>query len=102
MNNRRQFIDDIASVLNKHSAENDSNTPDFILAEYLCDCFEAFTKISRERERWYGKSLSIGGGDNGPLPVCPEPPIDYHVKPTEFGNISSMFSGNVKNKLHKN
>jgi hypothetical protein len=44
----------LAEALNKHSAENDSDTPDFILAELLNDCLDAFTKASRAREDWYG------------------------------------------------
>lgn len=46
---------DIEEVLNKHSAENGSNTPDFILAEYITDCLEAFDKATNSRERWYGR-----------------------------------------------
>jgi hypothetical protein len=58
--NRNVLQDAIESAINRASGENDSNTPDFILAAYLMDCFDAFTKCSRERERWYGKSLQIG------------------------------------------
>lgn len=54
------FLVDIESAINRASKENDSNTPDFILAEYISDCLNAFTKASRAREKWYGKSLSIG------------------------------------------
>ena len=52
---------DIETAINMHSRENDSNTPDFILAEYMLDCLNAFEKCSRRREEWYGKSLSING-----------------------------------------
>lgn len=55
------LTDDLAATLNRHSAENASNTPDFILAEYLMDCLRAFDMASRHREQWYGKRLSIGG-----------------------------------------
>lgn len=50
---------DIASVLNKHCRENISNTPDFILAEYLVSQLIAFERASLAREKWYGKSLEI-------------------------------------------
>lgn len=53
---------EIARALNKFSAENGSNTPDFILATYLLACLAAFNEASRARETWYGRSLSIGGG----------------------------------------
>lgn len=53
--------DEIETAINRNSAENGSNTPDFILAEYLTDCLSAFDKASTARERWYGKALRIGG-----------------------------------------
>jgi hypothetical protein len=59
----------LASALNQFSAENGSNTPDFILAQYLLGCLAAFNAASRARETWYGQSLRIGAarqGDNGP------------------------------------
>jgi hypothetical protein len=52
----------IENAINAVSAENGSNTPDFILAEFLTDCLAAFDKASRAREKWYGKELSICGG----------------------------------------
>jgi len=51
---------EIAAVLNRASRENESNTPDFILAEYMFSCLEAFEKASNRREKWYGKKLFIG------------------------------------------
>ena len=56
-----QLRDEIQHAINRCSAENGSNTPDFILAEYLTDCLAAFDKASRARERWFGKALTIGG-----------------------------------------
>lgn len=53
------FEQDIEGSINKHSKENDSNTPDFILAKYLSKCLEAFNECSRSREKWYGKELKI-------------------------------------------
>ncbi len=53
----------LADALNRFSAENGSNTPDFILAQFLLDCLTAFNACSRARETWYGRSLSIGGPD---------------------------------------
>ena len=47
-------MQDLRSVLNRHSAENQSDTPDFILAQYMLDALAAFEKASRAREDWYG------------------------------------------------
>ncbi len=73
---RELLVRDIASVLNRHGMEKFSNTPDFILAEHLVQALEAFNATSTERERWYGKALSIGGTVDlslvGPPPGAPE------------------------------
>lgn len=53
--------DEIETAINRNSAENGSNTPDFILAEYLTDCLAAFDKASNAREKWHGTGLRIGG-----------------------------------------
>ena len=44
---------DIARLINKHSREADSNTPDFILAEYIMACLSAFEVASNRREVFY-------------------------------------------------
>jgi hypothetical protein len=54
------FRKDIEGIINKRSAENGSNTPDFILAEYLTDCLAAFDKAAVARERWYGRVAEDG------------------------------------------
>ena len=79
---RKVLMDDLKTLINQHSMENGSNTPDFILtnfldeclaafyqcakfnkkplqAEYIVMCLKAFNKASRAREKWYGKSLHI-------------------------------------------
>jgi len=43
-------------LLNSVSAENGSNTPDLILADYLISCLAAFDRAVQERERWYGRN----------------------------------------------
>lgn len=58
---RAGLVTDIAIAINRYSLENESNTPDFILAEHMVRAMEAFNATSRERERWYGKSLTING-----------------------------------------
>lgn len=45
----------IEAVINSASAENASDTPDFILAEYLIGCLDAFDQAVRQREKWYGR-----------------------------------------------
>lgn len=45
---------EIVRAINRVSAENGSNTPDFILADYLVSCLAAFDRAVQARERWYG------------------------------------------------
>lgn len=49
------FQSELTSLINRFSAENDSNTPDFILAQYMADALEAFNKATNLREKWYGR-----------------------------------------------
>jgi len=56
-----QFECDLAAAVNRCSRENVSNTPDFILAEFMERCLQAFEAASKRREDWYGQHLSIGG-----------------------------------------
>lgn len=67
MTDRNKLVREIAEVLNRNSAENGSNTPDFILAEHLVDCLDAFHAASRKREKWYGTQFIAGSGDS---PYC--------------------------------
>ena len=61
MNKGRTLIEELESLLNRHSRENKSNTPDFILASYMMLCLDAFEKISVQREAWFGHYASIEG-----------------------------------------
>lgn len=47
---------DLAELLNRYSAENGSDTPDFILANYLRQCLAAFDWAVRRREEWFGRT----------------------------------------------
>lgn len=48
---------EIASVLNRHSMEKHSNTPDFILAKYLTNCLRAFDIAMQEREVYFNQDI---------------------------------------------
>lgn len=51
------FRKELEILINKYSMENGSNTPDFILADYLTACLSAFDKALKERERWGSQNL---------------------------------------------
>lgn len=50
---------DLTMLLNRVSAENDSNTPDFMLANYLIGCLEIFGVTVRARDEWYGIQTGV-------------------------------------------
>ena len=51
----------LEEVINSESMENESNTPDFILADFMAKSLEAFDHAVLQRERWYGHHHCIGG-----------------------------------------
>ncbi len=55
MTKQSRLQKEIEQAINKNSLENESDTPDFILAEYLTDCLRAFDKAVNRREKWYGR-----------------------------------------------
>lgn len=56
---------ELEALLNRHSRENGSNTPDFVLAEFMLTCLAAFDHASRTREEWYGRYLTPAGPVTG-------------------------------------
>jgi len=48
---------DLKQILNKYSEENASNTPDFLLAEYLMRCLDTWNIVVTKREKWYGREV---------------------------------------------
>lgn len=44
---------EIQEAINRASRENASNTPDFILAEFLMGCLCAFEAATNERRTWF-------------------------------------------------
>lgn len=55
--NEMDFRRELQDLINKHSMENDSNTPDFLLAEYIEGCMNTFAKVMKARDAWYGNSI---------------------------------------------
>jgi hypothetical protein len=49
------FEKELESLINSHSMENASNTPDFILAQFMASCLAAWNTGVQQRETWYGR-----------------------------------------------
>lgn len=67
------FRDELTRLINRYSRENGSDTPDFVLAQFLCVCLLSFDQGVRERERWYGRTAGDGSAILG-KPVTKEGP----------------------------
>lgn len=55
------LLDDLKAVINRHSRENASNTPDFILAQFLLVCLNAYEGATIRRDSWYNIKPQPGG-----------------------------------------
>lgn len=55
----KTFDQELVELLNKHSMENFSGTPDWILMEYLRKCLEAWDLGVRLRAEWRGESVEL-------------------------------------------
>lgn len=53
MMERTEFERELEGLINKYSSQSESDSPDFMLAEYLINCLNNFNLITRKRERWY-------------------------------------------------
>jgi len=53
----KEFKQELEILINKHSIENESDTPDFILANYIAMCLEAYNVTLKSREQWYGRNI---------------------------------------------
>ena len=49
------FRKELKTLINKHSMENGSDTPDFVLARFIENSMHAFDSAVTSREEWYGR-----------------------------------------------
>ena len=71
-----EFEKELTTLINKHSIESGSDTPDFILSHFLVGCLEAFSSTCKQREKWYGR---IG------LPANPPATASINIMGTTTG-----------------
>lgn len=62
-NSPADFEAELTELINKHSMESNSNTPDFILARYLCGCILAWTIATNKRDDLRGRDKQPSEGD---------------------------------------
>lgn len=75
---------DLADLINKQSRENRSNTPDFILAQYMARCLKALEDAVNARDSFYGLHPEPGSHLIGPVsmkgPMTAEEEKEYIAK----------------------
>lgn len=47
------FEQELTKLLNKHSQETQSQTPDYILAKYLVGCLRSFEEAHSAKKEWF-------------------------------------------------
>lgn len=52
-----EFEHELESLINRHSLENESGTPDFILAAYLVNSLAAFNTAVQQRANWRAERI---------------------------------------------
>lgn len=76
---KTEFRKRLEQLINSESMENGSNTPDFILAEFLCDVLEAYDRTQQAREKWYGRDPIKVPSYDAPL-IRTQTDTQAHVK----------------------
>ena len=72
---------ELAHILNCYSEENRSDTPDWILANYLIDCLDAFNGAMFSREIYNGRKTAeellpnLNPREKAPELWSPKPPL---------------------------
>ena len=61
------LIKELSELLNKYSQESGSDTPDFILAEFMLGCLTVYENTISNREKWYGRKLSRDINNTAPI-----------------------------------
>ena len=56
---RSEFVLALERLINRYSEENGSDTPDYILADYLSGCLRAFNIATKIRDKWHGFNPNI-------------------------------------------
>lgn len=52
LNKEANFTEELVYLINRYSIDNDLNTPDFIIAQYMVDCIKSLERATRTRDEW--------------------------------------------------
>jgi hypothetical protein len=82
------LIDEVRKALN--GAENGSNTPDFVLAEFVLGCIATFDEAVKRRDHWYGEEREAAAAAVGTVHHSVPSPL-----PTEAEQVA-RFKGQAE------
>jgi hypothetical protein len=51
------FERELESLINKYGIERGSDTPDFLIAEYMSNCLIAYQQVVTKRDKWFGVDM---------------------------------------------
>lgn len=89
------FQTELERLINRHSMENGSDTPDYVLAEYLCNALAHFDLATRSRDRHKGYDRRRSGGD-GPVPEDPPSLCNFGLDYVGHARDIKPFDGNAQ------
>lgn len=52
---------EITEIFNKYGLDTITDTPDYILADYVMTSLYAYLKTKEKTEKWFGKKITING-----------------------------------------
>lgn len=70
---RSELLKGLETAINRCSAESGSGTPDFVLAEFLDGCLEAFERAMCRRDDWFGVRTSDASIRSAPVEPASNP-----------------------------
>lgn len=62
------FEKELASLLNKHNMDTETNTPDFILARHIIRDLDTYRETTTEVKRWQSDDFRQQGAVGSPRP----------------------------------
>lgn len=87
-----EFRNELRDLMNRYSRESASNTPDFILADFLSSCLSAFDGAVVQRDKWRS---SRPAKPPSVVCTCGEPWLRMHPVGVHF-HTCPLFTGMVR------
>lgn len=57
----KEIEKEITEIFNRHGLDTITDTPDYILADYVMTSLYAYLKTKSATEKWFGKKITING-----------------------------------------